>query len=137
MFYISYVEIYYYFFFSSLETLAHILNYFFDMGKNESQVKFWGKLFSEIESNPIKQQLISFNESIKETIEKRNSFTHRFPQNENDFRTTLTTTEGRNLLQCNMRKRIKNEEFLQNITESSKLLESLINNLKLEFDDIV
>ncbi|AUS06119.1 Cthe_2314 family HEPN domain-containing protein [Pseudotamlana carrageenivorans] len=130
-----FVEIYYYFYFSCLEVLAQILNCFYDLKYEDHQVCFKKKLFNKIQNDDIKGLLIEFNSSIETTREYRNHFTHKFPKNENDLRTKLSHSDGRNMIHISMGNRVKNEAFLKNIEDSSKLLKILLDKLKLEFDD--
>ncbi|WP_435138543.1 Cthe_2314 family HEPN domain-containing protein [Formosa sp. A9] len=130
-----FVEIYYYFYFSSLDILAHILNCFYNLKFEDHQVSFNKQLLNKIFNNDIKDLLIEFNSSIKKTREYRNHFTHKFPKNENDLRTKLSHSDGRNMIHISLGKRVKHEAFLKNIEESSKSLKILLDELKLEFDE--
>ncbi|WP_067151353.1 Cthe_2314 family HEPN domain-containing protein [Pseudotamlana agarivorans] len=130
-----FVEIYYYFYFSCLDILAHILNCFYNLKFKEHKIGFKEELLNKIHNDDIKDLLNEFNSSIKNTREYRNHFTHKFPKNENDSRTNLSHSDGRNMIHISMGNRVKNEEFLKNIEGSSKSLKILLDKLKLEFDD--
>jgi len=127
-----FTEIFYYFFFSALETLAHILNKQHKLKFKDHKVKFNNELIEKIENESIKSIILKFNCSIENAREKRNSFTHRFPKNEKDFRTKSSVINGRNTLSAGSGEFISNYEFLKNINESSELFKKLLDNLKLE-----
>ncbi len=124
-------ETYYYFFFSTLDVMAHILNEYYDLNLLEKKVEFKDFLLRQVKNEDIRKKLLEFNSAIEGTREKRNSFTHRFPENEKDFRTKINIEKERTMLSCGIGNMTSNQEFIANITESSDLLKRLIDDLKL------
>ena len=128
-----YIEIFYYYYFSAIEILAKIIALYFEIEfKNEESSSFNKNLIEKINQPEIKQRLSEFNKSIFETKEIRNKFTHRFPVNEKDFRLEKTETDS---ISKGFGKIIKTEEIYNNIESLSKLLQLLIIDLKLFFDN--
>ncbi len=122
-----FAEIFYNFFFSSLDTLAHVLNHFYNLNIEENKVSFGWILFSKINQLEIKNKLKEFNSSIKEAREFRNSFNHRFPVNHKDYRIkkedNKTFSEG-------FGKIIPSKDIIKNINDSTNLFNGLLKELK-------
>ncbi len=127
-------ETFYYFFFSVLDLIAQILNEYFDLNFSVKQIEFNSPLIQKVDNDNIRKRLQEFNATIKDAREKRNSFTHRFPENEMDLRTKISIENGRTTLSAGLGTLTSNYDFITNISESSDLLKKLIANLKLEIN---
>lgn len=127
-------EIFYYFFFSTIETLAQIINEYYEMKIPENEVKFSYSFIKRTEIQNISEQLLDFNNSVDTARQYRNCFTHKFPKNEKDYRTSISNENGRTTLSAGRGDNITNQDFLNNITECSKKLKELLKNLKLEWN---
>lgn len=122
-----YAEIFYYLYFSSLDIIAQILNLYFMLGIDEKKVDFVKILSSDI---TIKSTLIEMNESIKDTRDCRNAFTHRFTPTLNDPRIILIKDGNMEALGMGSGKRFELDFILENIKESTQILADLMNCLK-------
>lgn len=123
-----YTEIYYYYFFSTLDVLAQMINEFFNLKKTEQQVEFNSRLIKNIGVEFIKNTLSDFNNNIAKSRELRNSFTHRFPKNQYDFRMKIDE-EKQTLYGGESGIIMKSNEFFKNISKSSILLHELLLEL--------
>lgn len=130
-----YTEVFYYFFFSTRDTVLQILNVFYDLDLKENEV-FWDKVFNELRDNKVHEYLKKFQESIKSTSEYRNSFTHRFPPNHPDYRPKLAKSVETTTLSLGLGNHFKPEEFIVNIKESLNNLSILLNELRNEINSI-
>lgn len=134
-----YVEIFYYFYFSSLDVIAQIINLYFRLIIDEKKIDF-GKI---INCNiPIKPLLVKFN-NHSEIINARNNrkaFTHRYTPTMNDRRASYVETgDNRNVLGIGGSKQINFESILKNSKEImiilSQLMRSLIEYIKKDTDN--
>lgn len=89
-----YIEIFYYFYFSSLDIIAQIINLYFNLDINENKVDF-GKI--AYHNTPIKSTLeeISNDNAITDAIDNRNAFTHRYTPTMNDIRSSYLKIDDR------------------------------------------
>lgn len=125
-----YAEIFYYFFFSTRDTLAQLLNIYFDLNMADSKVGF-GSVLKLIKSEQVKIPLEQFYRSTKTASDYRNSLTHRFPINQKDYRTELRITQnGNKEISVKGGTYVESEKILHNITEVSEELSKLLSNLK-------
>ncbi len=128
-------EVFYYFFFSTIETLAQIINEYYVMQIPENEVKFSYSFIKRTEIRNISEQLLDFNNSVDTARQYRNCFTHKFPKNEKDYRTSISSENGRTVLSAGKGDNISNQDFLNNITECSEKLKILLDKLKLVWNE--
>ncbi|MCF8716489.1 hypothetical protein JM658_16830 [Joostella atrarenae] len=125
-----YVEIFYYFFFSTRDTLAQLLNIYFNFKMPDGKVKFESVL-RLIKNEDIKSSLDSFYKVTKVANNYRNSLTHRFPINEKDYRTEFkTTSNGDKEISVKGGDYIESDKILLNINEISNNLSKLLLEIK-------
>jgi len=130
-----FTEIYYYFFFSTIETLAQIINEYYHLKIPENKVAFNYTLIKNTEIQKISEHLLVFNNSVEVARQYRNSFTHKFPKNEKDYRTSLSNENGLTKLSAGRGDNISNQYFLKNVTQCSEKLKVLLDKLKLELNE--
>ena len=123
-----YAEIFYYFFFSSLDIVAQILSLYYDPLSNEKKVSFNFDFVKKYSFN-ISILFETFTR-LEDARECRNSFTHRFTPLMNDSRSSFDNEENVAILGVSYEKRYDYNFILKNIKESLDLLSSLMNNLK-------
>lgn len=127
-----YVEIFYYYFFSTIENIAQILNIYFNLKIDEGDIYFNQSLFNKISNNQIKEQLELFYKTISDAKKIRNSFTHKFPINEKDYRTKLSKKNEKITLSGGSGEIISTGKILNDITDITNSLKNLTDKLKLE-----
>ena len=118
----------YYFFFSSLDIVAQILSLYYDPLSNEKKVSFNFDFVKKYSFNI--SILIEPFTRLEDARECRNSFTHRFTPLMNDSRSSFDNEENVAILGVSYEKRYDYNFILKNIKESLDLLSSLMNNLK-------
>ena len=125
-----YAEIFYYFFFSTRDTLAQLLNIYFDLNLTDREVGF-GSVLKLIENKQIKIALEQFYRESKTASDYRNSLTHRFPINQKDYRTELKIhQDGDKMISVKGGNYVESNEILLNINEVSRVLSILLSDLK-------
>jgi len=127
-------EIFYYYFFSTIENIAQILNIFFNLKIKENEIYFNQSFFNKIKNNHIKESLELFYETISDAKKIRNSFSHKFPINEKDYRTKLSKRNEKMTLSKGNGKIISTEKILSNIMEITNSLKNLTDELKPEIN---
>ena len=126
-----YAEIFYYFFFSTRDTLAQVLNLYFDLKMSDFAVRF-ESVISSIEDKEIKVLLEHFHKTTKTANNYRNSLTHRFPINQKDHRTELKTNQdGNKQISIKGGNYVESDKLLININEVSNKLSELLSDLKI------
>lgn len=124
-----YAETFYYFFFSVRDIIAQILNTYYSIGCEEDKVSF-KKIKDKLKGTEVQEALNTFYKSTEEASEIRNSFTHRFPATQPNFRLTLEDENGRKILALNGGYHIPPEKVVKNIKESLKNLSILLESLQ-------
>lgn len=137
-----YTETFYYFYISSRDYIGQIISVFCDLRKKDNEVDF-NKLKTQITNDKIKAIILEFTDALNKTGNYRNTFTHRYPANFPDFRPKVTEedfplingnkSKKRKIYQAGSGKYTKPIEFVENINESLKILETFINKLRIEF----
>lgn len=127
-----YCEIFYYFFFSTTDIIGQILNTHYDLGLKENGVQF-KKLKLGEESVQILLDNFTKETSLANTY--RNSFTHRYPLNLPDYRTSLEIKDNRHILGAGIGTVISPNEFISNMKSSLESLSSLLSGLNKVFNE--
>lgn len=127
-----YCEIFYYFFFSATDIIAQILNTYYELGLKEHEVNF-KKL--KIEDKDIQKLLDNFTNITSLANKYRNSFTHRYPLNVPDYRTSLEVKGNRQILGGGSGIVISPNEFVSNMKSSLESLSVLLVGLKEVFNE--
>ena len=110
-----YSEIFYYFFFSVLDSIAQILNIYFKIDKEDNKVYFKKFFFEQIQNEEIRKLLNTFIDSTGTASDYRNSLTHRFPINEKDFRSEINEANGNTELSIKGGNVVETKSLISNI----------------------
>lgn len=123
-------EVFYYFFFVSRDVIAQILNVYYKIGKRDEDVKFNYQFFNLIPDENVKSSLKRFHEETEmaRTI-IRNGFTHRFPQNYPDYRSSVGENNGKKTYSAGSGRFITPKDILANMEDSLESLSVLMNEL--------
>jgi hypothetical protein len=129
-----YTEIYYYYFFSSRDLIAQILNVYTDLNFHEDKVSL-NKIASKIINPVIKELILNFSSSnsIKIANDFRNAFTHKFPSNYADYRGTVSMLNGVTTYGVGRGNLINSNDIIENIIDSQKILKEFIDSLRVQF----
>jgi hypothetical protein len=123
-----YAEIFYYYYFSTRDIIAQILNSYYLLGIKENKVLFNKLFINKILDPRVKNILIIFEEETKDSNDYRNGFTHRFTPNIPDHRSTIV--EGNKKLDFYGGRYIESDKMIKNINDSINSLSKLILELK-------
>jgi hypothetical protein len=116
-----YSEIFYYYYFSSIDIILQIINLYYTIGISEMKIRLNDEFLKKIKDEDVKKLLNTFKENTKEASELRNSFTHRFTPNLPENRIYVTEEfDGRKLVGKG------------NISDSQKLT----NNMKMILEEL-
>lgn len=125
-----YVETLYYYLFSSRDIIFQILNVYYNLGIKEDDYGFNKKVKNSIKNESVKELILGLSYDFKVASEIRNSFTHRFPANQIDYRVTYSETPEGNCIKAGNEKILHDKDIFENITFSIKRLEGFILSLK-------
>lgn len=129
-----YIEIFYYYFFSTRDVLGQLLNNFYDLKIEEHKIFLNEHFVSKIKSREIKNELTDFINNTKDSYNIRNSFNHRFTPTLKDFRAERNIKRENNEILFYSAKEIEIETFLNDIENLMKNLERLTNVLAKEIN---
>ncbi len=118
-----YSETYYYFLFSARDVIFQILNLFYNLDIEESRVSF-KTITKKMINNNVREMILKLDDKLKVASEIRNSFTHKFPKNQKDYRMTHTK------LSAMSGQEMKPLEIWNNISESLQIMDTWINELR-------
>jgi len=82
-----YSETFYYFLFSVRDIILQIINVYFDLGFEENRV-YQGRIIKRLRNQPVNKILIKYSKQLEDSEKIRQTFTHRFPVNEPDYRSS-------------------------------------------------
>jgi hypothetical protein len=85
-----YVEIFYYYFFSTRDVFGQLLNIIFDLKIDEMKIHLNQSFIDKIDSENIQLKLVRFLENTKDSYNIRNTFNHRFTPIQIDNRAKKT-----------------------------------------------
>ena len=125
-----YLETYFYFLFSLGDTIFQIINLYFNLKIDEKDVntfKLRDKLKIQKETSDLSKLIIKFATSI-DPKDLRNSFTHRFPKNQKDYR--MIYDESAMILYAGTGKVIAPAELMIEVNKSIKKMDKFIIDLK-------
>lgn len=126
-----YSEVFYYYFFSTRDVLAQILNVFYDIGLLEDERRFNKKIYKAISHAKVKIVLANFKAKTSSASENRNSLAHGFPINEPDYRSSLSIDRKNKTFLKGSGKMKSSVEIKNNIDFIWKELDALIIELKI------
>jgi hypothetical protein len=124
-----YIEIFYYYFSSTKEVLAHFFNSYFNMKLEEKKFFLSKYLIENIPNDIIKKELKYFLEKTLQSQEIRNAFTHRFTPTLIDNRAKKTVILTENSVSFYSPKEVSSEDFLEDIKSIVLDFSNLINNI--------
>ena len=127
-----YTEIFYYFYFSTRDLIAQIINVYCDLKLTESDV-FIPKISSKIKNTVFGAILDTFLKATSDASKFRNNFTHTFPLNYPDYRGTIIKDNGKESYGFGGGKSTSHETYMDNINYSYKVLDEFVSSLRIEF----
>jgi len=125
-----YAEVFYYYLFSARDVIAQIVREYYSISIQEGALHFNDNFLSKINDLKVKENLVRFSEELKDAKEYRNSFAHRFPANQPDFRSSITIKDGYECLNGGRGQYITSEKIIENIQYSLNSLFILMEELK-------
>ena len=114
----SNVEIFYYFFFVSCDVIAQILRLQLNPKIDERNVHFNDRFLKSLPEGELRNFSRIFFKNTKVARDYRNSFAHRFPPNHPDFRVSVSSENGSEILNAGAGSYAKPGEIITNINES-------------------
>jgi len=122
-----YSEVFFYFFSSTVDIIAQIINVYFAIGFDEDEVHFRPVIY-KLNAGEIKDALTDFDKQISNTSKYRNRFTHRYTPNLPDLRSVLSS--DKNILGFGSSKVVQSEEIVASIDDSLDKISILMKSLK-------
>ena len=126
----NYAEIFYYFFFASVDVIAQILNLYYSLSALDHKVKFDNIFISKIPDSKAKNILCKFFEETKTERNYRNSFAHRYPSNHPDYRIKIVIEDGKSVLHGGTGKYVSTDQVIKSINSSLESLSILMKDLR-------
>ncbi len=127
-----YIEIFYYYFFSTRDVLGQFLNIFYDLKVAEDKIFLNSDFIKKISSEKIKNALTVFLHNTKDSYQIRNSFNHRFTPTQQDLRAKTTITKADQRICFSSAKDVEIGVFITDIEILMKNLSYLMSELKEE-----
>lgn len=125
-----YLETFFYFLFSLGDTIFQIINLYFNLKIDEKDVntfKLRDKLKIQKETSDLSKLIIKFATSI-DPKDLRNSFTHRFPKNQKDYR--MIYDESAMILYAGSGQETSSSDLIKEVNKSIKIMDKFIIDLK-------
>ncbi|MDO9154632.1 MAG: Cthe_2314 family HEPN domain-containing protein [Paludibacter sp.] len=127
-----YMEIFYYFFFSTRDIITQILNVYCDFKLTESKVSIL-KISSKIKNTEFEVIFDKFLIATTDASEFRNNFTHKFPLNHPDYRGTIINDNGMESYGFGAGGATSYDTYMENINFSNKALAEFVDSLRIKF----
>lgn len=127
-----FIEIFYYYFFSTRDVIGQLLNIFCDLGIEEHKILLNEKFVEKIQSNEIKSALTDFLNNTKDSYNIRNSFNHRYTPTHQDFRAKRNVIKEANKISFYPAQVVRIETFVDDIESLMKHFGYLMNKLILQ-----
>ncbi|MCH5716437.1 Cthe_2314 family HEPN domain-containing protein [Niabella hibiscisoli] len=127
-----YIEIFYYFYFSSRDVLGQLINLVEDLKIEENKIFLNEKFVEKVKTSKTKEALNDFLNNTKDSYKIRNSFNHRFTPTHIDNRATKNITKEDNTIGFNIPAEIEIETFIDDIENLMNQISSLMNILSKE-----
>jgi hypothetical protein len=125
-----YLESYFYFLFSLRDNIFQIINLYFYLKIDEEKVSI-PELFKELKKKKISMihlLLSKLIEDFKDASDIRNSFTHRFPKNQKDYR--MIFDKDKMILYPGTGKEMAPSELMPIVKDSLQIMDKFILDLK-------
>lgn len=126
-----YSELFYYFFFSTRDVIAQIINVYYNIRQNEDKVMLHF-IINKVPDASVRELLYSFLSKTKTASDYRNGFAHRFTPNNPDYRAVVTSENGVKSIGFGGCKIIKPDEIVENINQSLLSLQFLMKELRMK-----
>ncbi|MBB1151301.1 Cthe_2314 family HEPN domain-containing protein [Myroides sp. NP-2] len=127
-----FIEIFYYYYFSTRDVIGQLLNVYCDLKLREDKIFLNEKFLEQIHTEEIKNALTDFLNNTKDSYNIRNSFNHRFTPINKDFRATKNVIKDGNTIKFYSAKDVKIEVFIADIESLMKHFAHLTQKLVLE-----
>jgi len=130
-----YVEIFYYYFFSTRDVFGQLLNIIFDLKIDETKIHLNQNFIDKIKPENIRLEIERFLENTKDSYNIRNAFNHRFTPIHRDNRAKKTITKQENSISFGTAEEVNNENYISDIKNLMKHFSILMNeigNLNIE-----
>ncbi|MCL6296360.1 hypothetical protein [Jejuia spongiicola] len=115
---------------SSKNIAFQILNIYYNLNIEENKVSA-KSIKKKMTDSFIEERLVSLEEHIKSTYKIRNSFTHKFPENQKAYRADYSKKGNLEKQSTIIRNEFKPQEIMLNIDESIRFFAIFINDLKM------
>lgn len=127
-----FIELFYYYFFSTRDVIGQLLNICCNLKVKEYKMFLSEKFVERIQSKEIKSALTDFLNNTKSSYNIRNSFNHRFTPINHDFRAARNIIKDDNIISFYSAQELKNEIFVADIENLMNRLGCLMNKLVIE-----
>lgn len=127
-----YIEIFYYYYFSTRDVLAQLINVSEELENKENRIFLNAKFLDSISNKEIKNALTVFLNKTKDSYDIRNAFNHRFTPTHMDNRAKKNVIKENESINFFYPTKINDEVFIDDIDSLMKQLSDLMNILYLE-----
>lgn len=127
-----YIEIFYYYYFSTRDILGQLLNLIYELKIEEHKIFLSEKNVEKIKNRKMKDALSDFLSNTKDSYNIRNSFNHRFTPTQQDFRAKKNIIKANNRISFYSAQEIQFETFVDDTENLMKYLGCLMNVLSKE-----
>lgn len=128
-----YAETVYYFLFSARDVVFQILNIYYDLEIKEYNVSA-KSIKQKMTNSSISELLMNLEKDFETASKIRNSFTHKFPKNQKDYRMNYSKVGDSERLSAGSGNELKPQEIMENIDESLRNFASFLNELRLNMN---
>ncbi|MDO5663996.1 MAG: Cthe_2314 family HEPN domain-containing protein [Bacteroidia bacterium] len=123
-----YAEVFYYFYFSSLDILAQIVSLYFDPLADENRTAF-NCVFSKKHTFS-DNLLFSTYQKLNKARDYRHAFTHRFTPLLNDSRSRIIVSGEKKYLGIGVEQKLDYQDAIDNSSEALNILSDLLKEIK-------
>lgn len=127
-----YSEIFFYYFFSTRDILAQLLNLLFNLGFESNKIYFNDKFINRILDKDIQEDLRIFLRNTSESYNIRNAFNHRFTPNQKDNRASTNIIKKDNIINVYTPEEPDKSEIFNEIKHLQKSLADLMSYLSIK-----
>ena len=126
-----YGETYFYFFMSVRDTIAQLLNVYYDMKIKEDKLFINEQFYKKITDSKVENLFIQFMADTKVTSDFRNGLAHRFLITHADYRPSVSYDKGGMVYGAGRGDAIKSSELIAEIKRSFLCMAKFIDDLTL------
>ncbi len=124
-----YCETYFYFYSTVQDTIWQILNVYYNIGSNEDKIYLNDVFISKINDGDVRDKIKHFRSMTSNVNSFRNKFTHRYPANLPDHRTSYIEENGQQILSAGLGNFTKSSDLANQIKTSLEKLAAFITDL--------